>query len=107
MKPTPELVLEARELDPDGIRPVHQRDELVGVEAGPHGAPPARGAPGRRRIPVFAAVGHTRSEPPAPYPSSPTRLAPAGFGDTGTAPPAPKSSKRFHPLPGPTGSGKP
>lgn len=93
MKPTPELVLEAGELDPDGIRAVHQRDELVGVEAGPHGPPPARGAPGRRRIPVFAAVGHTRSEPASPRaPSSPTRR-PRG----GTAPPAPESSKGFPP----------
>jgi hypothetical protein len=106
-KPTPELVLQAGELDPDGIRAVHQRHELVGIEAGPHRSPPARGGPGRRSIPVFAAVGHTRSEPSAPRLSSPARLAPAVLGDTDAAPPAPKSSNGFRRLPGPAGSGKP
>ena len=62
---TPHFVLEPVELHLDGIRPVHQREEVVGVQAQLRRPTPARGAPVRRRIPLLAAaaVGHLRSEP--------------------------------------------
>ncbi|BAS80803.1 Os02g0736150, partial [Oryza sativa Japonica Group] len=74
----PHFVLQAVELDLDGIRPVHQREELVGVQPRRlHRPAPSRGAPERRRAPLLpaAAVRHLRSEPRRRNPPSKSRAS--------------------------------
>jgi hypothetical protein len=71
---TPGFILEPVELDLDGIRPMHQREELVRVQ---RRRPAPRGALVRRSIPLLAAVGHLRSEPRR-FKSAPRVAAPSG-----------------------------